>query len=76
MHWYAHTVPRNATSISALVALFPTEEEERKNHSGEDTGESKRAYPWTGGEDERCSLRVFGTYTPPPSPPRLPPPLL
>jgi len=74
MHWYAHTAPRNPTTMAALVSLFPQKEEKRKKRSREDTGETKRAYPWTWGENERCSLRVFRTYTLPPSPPRPPPP--
>ena len=34
---------------------------ERKNISGDDTGVTKRAHRWTGGEDERRALRVIGT---------------
>jgi len=54
MHQYAHNVLRNATTLSAMVALFSQKETERKSIRGEDAGANKRAYPWTGGEDERC----------------------
>ena len=40
--------------MSAMAALFSRKEKERKGIRGEDTGMTRRAYPWAGGEDERC----------------------